>query len=73
MLALALSTSSCSRAPDPTLSGAGNMSCKLQDDKIVEGRTRHCLYRCDGGALEGRSRGVDQSCPGYINSDTRQR
>jgi hypothetical protein len=39
-----------------------SMLCKLQSDKVVQGKERHCLYRCSDGTLEGRIRRVNQEC-----------
>ncbi len=39
-----------------------SMLCKLQSERIVQGKERHCLYRCSDGTLEGRTRRVNQEC-----------
>ena len=39
-----------------------SMLCKLQSEKVVQGRERQCLYRCADGTIEGRTRRVNQEC-----------
>lgn len=52
--------------------GAGkSQTCKLESQKLVQGRERMCLYRCADKTLEGRTRKPEQDCPRTISSDTR--
>lgn len=45
-----------------TVHAKKNMVCKLQSEKVIQGRERQCLYRCTDGTIEGRTRKVDQEC-----------
>lgn len=47
-----------------------SMLCKLQSDKVIQGRERQCLYRCSDGSLEGRTRRVNQECLKTVYSAT---
>jgi hypothetical protein len=68
MFALVSLLGACSPQGGAPEQGGRNMSCKLKDDKIVQGRSRQCLYLCDDSSIEGRTRGIEQSCPNYISS-----
>lgn len=44
------------------------VSCKLQSEKIVQGREKQCLYVCPDKSLEGRTRKKDADCPRFITT-----
>lgn len=44
------------------------LSCKLDSERIIQGKEKKCLYVCEDKSLEGRSRKPDSDCPKYINS-----
>lgn len=60
--------SSSDEAPSPSAAGASKMSCKLSEEKAVDDREKQCLYTCDDGSIEGRTRKRDVDCPKFINS-----
>lgn len=51
--------------------GGKSQSCKLESQKLVQGRERMCFYRCEDKTLEGRTRKPEQDCPRHITSDAR--
>ena len=44
------------------------LTCKLESEKVVQGKERRCLYRCSDGSIEGRTRRVKQACLKTIRS-----
>jgi uncharacterized protein (DUF2141 family) len=38
------------------------LQCKLESEKVVQGKERRCLYRCSDGTIEGRTRRLKQAC-----------
>jgi hypothetical protein len=58
-------------APGAVWAQKGTQSCKLQSEKVVQGRERQCIYQCPDKSLEGRTRKVDSDCPKYIDSAKR--
>lgn len=52
----------------PVWAQKGTQSCKLQSQKVVQGREKRCIYVCQDKTLEGRSRKLDSDCPSHITS-----
>jgi len=42
--------------------------CKLESEKVVQGKERRCLYRCSDGSIEGRTRRLNEECLSTIRS-----
>lgn len=42
--------------------------CKLETEKVVQGKERRCLYRCSDGSIEGRTRRLKQACLQTVRS-----
>lgn len=38
------------------------MTCKLESQRVIQGRERQCIYRCPDGSIEGRTRRLNQEC-----------
>ena len=47
-----------------------SMVCRLQSEKVVQGKERQCLYKCADGSIEGRTRRVNQECLKTVYSES---
>lgn len=65
---LSFGGSSNTTVADSASKSAAKMSCQFQSEKNIDDKEKQCLYTCEDGSLEGRTRNREVDCPQFINS-----